>query len=73
MGNDFNNILDTMFGNAKYSHKSCTSCPYSLLPAKIKRIKSKMINIKKTALNADTKDEYNQIIVDGFATIYKLL
>ena len=57
-----------MFGN-----NSCTSCPYSLLPAKIKRIKSKMIDIKKLALKANTKDEYNQIIVDGFAAIYKLL
>ena len=73
MTNDFNNIFDTMFGNIKYSNNSCTSCPYSLLPAKIKRIKSKMINIKKTALNANTKEKYNQIIVDGFAAIYKLL
>ncbi len=36
-------------------------------------IKSKMIDIKKLALKADTKEKYNQIIIDGFATIYKLL
>ena len=73
MTNYFNNIFDTMFGNTKYSNKSCTSCPYSSLPSKIKNIKSKMIDIKKLALKANTRDEYNQIIVDGLATIYKLL
>ena len=73
MTNYFNNIFDTMFGNTKYSNKSCTSCPYSLLPAKIKRIKSKMINIKKTALNAKSKDEYYKIMIEGFGKIYKEL
>ena len=73
MDNDFNNIFDTVFGNTKYSNKSCTSCPYSLLPAKIKRIKAKMIDIKKTALNAETKDEYHKIMIEGFGKIYKEL
>ena len=73
MDNDLNNIFGSMFGNTKYSNKSCTSCPYSLLPAKIKRIKSKMINIKKTALNAKSKDEYYKIMIEGFSKIYKEL
>ena len=73
MDNDLNNIFGSMFGNTKYSNKSCTSCPYSLLPAKIKRIKSKMIDIKKTALNAKSKDEYYKIMIEGFSKIYKEL
>ena len=73
MQNNDYNIFDTMFGNTKYSNKSCTSCPYSLLPAKIKRIKSKMIDIKKTALNAKTKDDYYKIMIEGFGKIYKEL
>lgn len=69
---DFSNMFGNIF-NTKYSDKNCTSCPYSLLPNKIKNIKSKMIDIKKLALKADTKEKYNQVIIDGFATIYKLL
>ena len=69
---DFNNIFGNMFGGTKYSDKNCTSCPYSLLPAKIKSIKSKMLAIKKNALRANTKDEYHKIMIDGFSTIYKM-
>ena len=73
MTNVFNNIFDTMFGNTKYSNKSCTSCPYSSLPSKIKNIKSKMIDIKKLALKANTRDEYYKIMIEGFGNIYKEL
>ena len=73
MTNYFNNIFDTMFGNTKYNNKSCTSCPYSSLPSKIKNIKSKMIDIKKLALKANTRDEYYKIMIEGFGKIYKEL
>ena len=69
---DFSSMFGNVF-NTKYSDKKCTSCPYLLLPSKIKNIKSKMINIKKTALNAKSKDEYDKIMIEGFGKIYKEL